>query len=63
MAWHKKEEEASWREYLTKEEAARLAVIERHAQELNEKRRLLTDERYRMVNRAYQRMRYALGKS
>lgn len=62
MAWKKRDRKHPWRDYLTKDEAARIAAIDRDAQKTDDHRRSLTTERNRIVNRAIQRIRYAEAK-
>lgn len=59
MAWEKRPQKHSWREHLTKEEAAELADIDRDAEKIDGDRRHLTARRNLIVNRAIQRAKYS----
>ena len=58
MAW-KKRDGRSWRDFLTKEEAAEIKDLEKRAGEIDAERRSITSRRYRIVNRAVHRKTYA----
>lgn len=60
MAWDKRPQKHSWRDYLTKEEAAELAEIDRDAEKIDLDRRHLTARRAMIVNRAIQRAKYSM---
>lgn len=64
MAWKpQKKRDWPWREYLTKEEAAEMAEIDRKAAEAQAIRRDIGPRRIVIVNRAINRCKYALGQS
>ena len=64
MAWKpQKKRDWPWREYLTKEEAAEMAEIDRMAAEAQAIRREIGPRRIMIVNRAINRCKYALGQS
>ncbi len=62
MAWKpQKKRNWPWRDYLTKEEAQELAVIESKRAEADAIRREVGPKRIAIVNRAINRCKYALN--